>query len=139
MGRNEKFFVMLMGILFLGFSGYMLEYRAVEPEFVFVVDTQVPQIAAEESETVTITVDREKTPEPESSTEVSHAPVTLININTATLGELMTLKNIGEQRGQDIIDYRTTHGKFASIEDITLVSGIGDGIFSNIKEFITVG
>lgn len=139
MGENEKVFLGLILFLFLGFSGYMIGYRSPEPDFVLTMDTQIPQITPRENETVTITVDMEKTPEEENSTEISSLPVKLININTATLLELTTLTNIGEQRGQDIIDYRTTNGNFTSIEEITKVSGIGDGIFSNIKDFITVG
>jgi competence protein ComEA len=61
-----------------------------------------------------------------------------VNINTATAPELATLPHIGPALAQRIIDYRNTHGPFAAIADITLVRGIGQGIFALIKEFITV-
>jgi competence protein ComEA len=61
-----------------------------------------------------------------------------VNINTATVTELATLPHIGPALAQRIIDYRNTHGPFAAIADITLVRGIGQGIFALIKEFITV-
>lgn len=139
MGDSEKNFLGLILVLFLGFSVYMLKFSSPEPDFVLVIDSQIPQVAPQEENSVTITVDVEKMPEEETTEETTSKPTKLININTATLRELITLSNIGEQRGQDIIDYRTEHGNFASIEDITKVSGIGDGIFSNIKDFITVG
>ncbi|MDT8336285.1 MAG: SLBB domain-containing protein [Candidatus Izemoplasmatales bacterium] len=62
----------------------------------------------------------------------------LVNINTASLEELQTLKGIGEILGQRIIDYRIEYGYFASIEDIKLVSGIKDSIYEQIKDYITV-
>lgn len=139
MGQNEKIYLGLVLALFLGFNVYMLKFRSPEPDFVLVVDTQIPQITLQENEVATITVNAEKTPVEENTTALPSTPTKLININTATLSELTSLSNIGAQRGQDIIDYRTIHGNFTSIEEITKVSGIGDGIFSNIKDFITVG
>ena len=62
----------------------------------------------------------------------------LININTATAEELMTLPGIGKGIAGKIIDYRTENGKFTAIEDIMKVSGIKDKLFSKIKEHITV-
>ena len=60
----------------------------------------------------------------------------LIDINTATVEELDTLKGIGPAIGQRIVDYREKHGKFQTIEDIKKVQGIGDKIFDDIKDFI---
>ena len=62
-----------------------------------------------------------------------------ININTATVTQLQMLPNIGETLAQRIIDYRNTHGDFKSVEDITLVEGIGQKRLDEIREFITVG
>ena len=61
-----------------------------------------------------------------------------ININTATKEELMTLPGIGDAKAQDIVDYRNTNGNFNSIEDIINISGIGESIYSKIKENIIV-
>ncbi len=61
-----------------------------------------------------------------------------ININTATLEELMTLTGIGESKAGDIIAYRESNGLFVKIEDIMNVSGIGASTFAKIKENITV-
>ena len=60
-----------------------------------------------------------------------------ININTATLNQLMTLTGIGESKAKNIISYRENN-PFKSIEDILNVDGIGESIYVNIKESITV-
>ncbi len=61
----------------------------------------------------------------------------LININTATQQELMSLSGIGEVYAQRIVDYRTANGDFQSLEDLKNVSGIGNVTFNNIKAQIT--
>ena len=60
-----------------------------------------------------------------------------ININTASLEELQTLNGIGESKAALIIEYRTSNGKFKSIEELKNVKGISEKIFSKIKENIT--
>jgi len=61
-----------------------------------------------------------------------------INLNTATLEELMTLDRIGPKYAQRIIDYRETYGPFEKIEDIMKVKGIGLKTFEANKDKITV-
>lgn len=61
-----------------------------------------------------------------------------VDLNNATLEELMTLDGIGETKAKAIIEYRDTSGGFKSIEDIKNVSGIGESTYENIKNNITV-
>ena len=61
-----------------------------------------------------------------------------INLNTATLEELITLERIGPKYAQRIIDYRETNGPFEKIEDIMKVKGIGPKTFEANKDKITV-
>lgn len=61
-----------------------------------------------------------------------------VNINVASLEELMTISGIGESKAKAILEYRNTKGKFNSIEDIKNVSGIGDALYAKIKDSITV-
>ncbi len=61
-----------------------------------------------------------------------------VNINKATVSELMTLSGIGEAKAEAIISYRNKNGNFNTIDDIKNVSGLGDAIFNKIKDNITV-
>ena len=63
---------------------------------------------------------------------------TKISINLATKDELMTLPGIGESKAENIIKHREENGKFEKIEDITNVSGIGESVYSKIKDYIKV-
>lgn len=62
-----------------------------------------------------------------------------LNINLAGRDELMKLPGIGDAKSDAIIKYRNEHGYFNDIEDIKNVDGIKDGVYNNIKDYITVG
>ena len=59
-------------------------------------------------------------------------------LNTATAEELETLPNIGPSRAKAIIEYRDKNGPFASVDDLTNVSGIGTGILESIRDLVEV-
>lgn len=61
-----------------------------------------------------------------------------VNINTADLDKLTTLKGVGASTAQKIIDYREQNGKFKSIDELKNVRGIGDKKFDAIKDKITI-
>ena len=63
---------------------------------------------------------------------------TRIDLNTADKNILMTLPGIGAAKAEAILVYRQEHGKFSSIEDLKNVSGIKEGTFEQIKEFVKV-
>ncbi len=62
----------------------------------------------------------------------------LIDINKATINELMKLPNIGESKAKAIISYRESNGLFKSIDEIVNVKGIGASLFEQIKDYIKV-
>lgn len=62
----------------------------------------------------------------------------IININTASESELVKINGIGPAKAKAIISYREENGGFGSIEDIKNVSGIGEGTFLKIKDYISV-
>lgn len=61
-----------------------------------------------------------------------------ININTASLDQLMTLPGIGQAKADSIINYRTQNGLFTKIEELMNISGIKEGLFGKVKEYISV-
>ncbi len=72
------------------------------------------------------------------STDSGGVQSVMININTASEAELMTLPGIGQSRAKDIINYRVKNGLFESIDDIMKVSGIKEAAFEKIKDLIKV-
>ena len=62
-----------------------------------------------------------------------------VNINTAAVSELESLPRIGPKVAQRIVDFRAQNGNFKKIEEIMKVRGIGEKIFEQIKDLITVG
>jgi competence protein ComEA len=63
----------------------------------------------------------------------------LVNINQATQKELETLPGIGPAYAARIIEYRGANGRFAKVEDLTKVTGIGTATLEKLKPYITVG
>jgi len=69
----------------------------------------------------------------------SKSPGQKININTAQSEELQKLPRVGPAVAQRILDYRKENGNFKRIEDLMKVRGIGEKVFGQLKDLITVG
>jgi competence protein ComEA len=61
-----------------------------------------------------------------------------VNLNTASASELARLPGIGPAKAQAIVEYRAKE-PFARTEDVRKVKGIGDRLYDEIKDQITVG
>lgn len=62
----------------------------------------------------------------------------IVNLNTATVADLDTLPRIGPALAQRILDWRTAHGRFSSVDDLRQVSGIGDKTFDGLQALVRV-
>lgn len=62
----------------------------------------------------------------------------MININTASVEELVQLPRVGEKVAERIVLYRKEHGSFKNVDDLKTVKGIGEKIFQKIQPMICV-
>lgn len=62
----------------------------------------------------------------------------VVNVNTATVEELVRLPGIGESKARAILDYRKERGAFRSVEQLREVKGIGDAALERIRSQVVV-
>ena len=60
-----------------------------------------------------------------------------VSLSSATLEELAQLPGVGPVTAQKIVDYRTEHGPFASVDDLEAVPGFGPTRVEQLREFVT--
>ena len=66
------------------------------------------------------------------------APDVLVDLNTATLEQLDSLPGVGPVLAQRILDWRTQHGRFTSVDQLGEVGGIGSKKLGDIKPHVRV-
>jgi competence protein ComEA len=62
----------------------------------------------------------------------------VLDLNAATVEQLDGLPGVGPVLAQRIVDYRTAHGRFDSVDRLRDVSGIGDAKFAQLRDKVTV-
>ncbi|MFF3376707.1 helix-hairpin-helix domain-containing protein [Streptomyces sp. NPDC002680] len=63
-------------------------------------------------------------------------PAAPVSLNTATVDQLDTLPGVGPVLAQHIIDYRTQHGGYRSVDELREVNGIGDRRFADLRNLV---
>jgi competence protein ComEA len=66
------------------------------------------------------------------------APVGRVDLNAATVEQLDALPGVGPVTAQRILEWRTRHGRFARVEQLREVEGIGERRFGQLRELVTV-
>jgi competence protein ComEA len=61
-----------------------------------------------------------------------------VNLNTADAATLETLPRVGPAMAQRIIAWREENGRFAAIEDLMSVSGVGEKTFDSLRDLVTI-
>jgi competence protein ComEA len=70
---------------------------------------------------------------PESTPRAPQRPV---NLNTATVTELMQLPRVGQKTAERIVAFRKQHGGFQRSEELMNVKGIGEKSYAKLKTFL---
>jgi competence protein ComEA len=70
--------------------------------------------------------------------DAAGGPTAPIDLNTATLAELDTLPGVGPVLAQRILDWRTEHGRFATVDQLSDVPGIGDARLAQLRDLVQV-
>lgn len=61
-----------------------------------------------------------------------------VDLNTATLSELDSLPGVGEVTAKRILDWRTKHGRFGSVDQLREIDGIGPARFASLRDLVVV-
>jgi len=62
-----------------------------------------------------------------------------IDLNRATISELVQLPGVGEVIAKRIVDFREEHGPFKRVDDLMKVKGIGEKSLDKIRPYVRVG
>jgi competence protein ComEA len=76
---------------------------------------------------------------PAADGAVAPAPAGKIDLNSATAAQLDTLPGMGPVTVQKILDWRTKNGRFARVDQLREIDGIGERRFSQLRELVTAG
>jgi competence protein ComEA len=75
----------------------------------------------------------------DTKTPAAASSASPVNVNTATMDELISLPGIGEKRAQAILDMRKQKGGFKSVDELTEVKGIGPANLEKLRPYLRAG
>ena len=77
-------------------------------------------------------------PSPSGAAGAGSIPAQVVDLNTADAVALDTLPGVGPVLAQRILDWRSEHGRFSSVDELGEVSGIGDKLMSQLRSRVRV-
>ena len=120
--------LLAMTLVFLLLTGAIFVLRSRSGGAEYVVRNETMRAAAEETPPASVLEEEPPVPSAENP----------LNINMADAAALDTLPGIGPVLAGRIVEYRSTQGAFSKKEDLMLVEGIGEGIYGDLRDVITV-
>ena len=120
--------LLAMTLVFLLLTGAIFVLRSRSGGAEYVVRNETMRAAEEETPPASVLEEEPPVPSAENP----------LNINMADAAALDTLPGIGPVLAGRIVEYRSTHGAFSKKEDVMLVEGIGEGIYGDLRDVITV-
>ena len=120
--------LLAMTLVFLLLTGAIFVLRSRSGGAEYVVRNETMRAAEEETPPASVLEEEPPVPSAENP----------LNINMADVAALDTLPGIGPVLAGRIVEYRSTHGAFSKKEDLLLVEGIGEGIYGDLRDVITV-
>ena len=120
--------LLAMTLVFLLLTGAIFVLRSRSGGAEYVVRNETMRAAAEETPPASVLEEEPPVPSAENP----------LNINMADAAALDTLPGIGPVLAGRIVEYRSTHGAFSKKEGLMLVEGIGEGIYGDLRDVITV-
>jgi competence protein ComEA len=66
------------------------------------------------------------------------APPALLDLNSATAAALDSLPGIGPARARAIVEFRTRHGSFSTVDDLGQVPGFGPAALARVRDRVSV-
>ena len=120
--------LLAMTLVFLLLTGAIFVLRSRSGGAEYVVRNETMRAAAEETPPASVLEEEPPVPSAENP----------LNINMADAAALDTLPGIGPVLAGRIVEYRSTHGAFSKKEYLMLVEGIGEGIYGDLRDVITV-
>lgn len=96
-----------------------------------------PSPTGDQAQAASKTAKKAKAPKANKADKLKASGKT-INLNTATVAELTALPKVGAKLAQRIVDYRTQHKTFKSVDELRNVKGMGAKMLDGIRPYVAV-
>ncbi len=138
MKSDKRQTMAMIGIALLVIAGVMI-YIAVSQPKIYEEQSDSVSIQIENSVTYTSAENQQNNVQTTSAAQVSESSVSYpLNLNTATVQELMTIDGLGEKRAYAIVTYRQEIGRYTDVSQIMNIKGIGESLYAQVSPYLTV-